>query len=134
MLLAIAVGPLWVSHWWGSNRNKLIVSAVLGLPVLATYGMQHPGVLRHTAEDYLSFMILLAGLFIVGGGILLRGDLVATPATNAAFLGLGALLASCIGTTGASMLLVRPLLQTNSERTRVKHTLVFFIFPCLWIK
>ena len=72
--------------------------------------------------------ILLAGLFVISGGILLRGDLVATPLTNTGFLALGGLLASLIGTTGASMLLVRPLLQTNSERTRVKHTVVFFIF------
>ncbi len=128
MLLAIAVCPLWVPHWWESNRNKLFASAILGLPVLAIYGVRHPEALLHTAEDYISFIILLAGLFVISGGILLRGDLVATPATNAAFLALGGVLASFVGTTGASMLLVRPLLQTNSERTRVKHTVIFFIF------
>jgi Na+/H+ antiporter NhaD/arsenite permease-like protein len=128
MLLAIAVCPLWVPHWWESNRNKGIVSAVLGLPVLAAYGVSHPATLVHTAEDYVSFIVLLAGLYVVSGGILLRGDLVATPATNTGFLALGAVLASFIGTTGASMLLIRPLLQTNRERRRVKHTVVFFIF------
>jgi Na+/H+ antiporter NhaD/arsenite permease-like protein len=128
MLLAIAVCPLWIPHWWESNRNKLIVSAVLGLPVLATYGVRHPALLLHTAEDYVSFTVLLAGLFVIAGGVLLRGDLVATPVTNTGFLALGGILASFVGTTGASMLLVRPLLQTNSERTRVKHTVVFFIF------
>jgi Na+/H+ antiporter NhaD/arsenite permease-like protein len=128
MLLAIAVCPLWVPHWWASNRNKLIASAVLGLPVLVFYGVRHPATLVHTAEDYVSFIILLAGLFVISGGIQLRGDLVATPATNTGFLALGGVLASFVGTTGASMLLVRPLLQTNSERTRVKHTVVFFIF------
>jgi Na+/H+ antiporter NhaD/arsenite permease-like protein len=128
MLLAIAVAPLWVPHWWEPNRNKLFASAVLGLPVLAAYGVRHPAALLHTAQDYVSFIILLAGLFVISGGILLRGDLVATPATNTGFLALGGLLASFVGTTGASMLLVRPLLQTNSERTRVKHTVVFFIF------
>jgi Na+/H+ antiporter NhaD/arsenite permease-like protein len=128
MLLAIAVCPLWVPHWWESNRNKLIASAVLGLPVLAFYGVRHPGSLLHTAEDYVSFIILLAGLYVVAGGILLTGDLVATPATNTAFLAFGGVIASFVGTTGASMLLVRPLLQTNRERTRVKHTVVFFIF------
>jgi Na+/H+ antiporter NhaD/arsenite permease-like protein len=128
MLLAIAVGPLWVPHWWESNWNKGIVAAALGLPVLAAYGVRHPAVLVHTAADYVSFIVLLAGLFVVCGGILLRGDLVATPATNTGFLALGGLLASLVGTTGASMLLVRPLLQTNSERTRVKHTVIFFIF------
>jgi Na+/H+ antiporter NhaD/arsenite permease-like protein len=128
MLLAIAVCPLWLPHWWEAHRNKLIVSAVLGLPVLAMYGVRHPATLLHTAEDYVSFIVLLAGLFVISGGILLRGDLVATPATNTAFLALGGVLASFVGTTGASMLLVRPVLQTNSERTRVKHTVVFFIF------
>ena len=128
MLLAIAVCPLWVPHWWESNWNKLIAAAVLGLPVLAIYGVRHPAALLHTAEDYVSFIVLLAGLFVISGGILLRGDLVATPATNTGFLALGGVLASFVGTTGASMLLVRPLLQTNGERTRVKHTVVFFIF------
>jgi Na+/H+ antiporter NhaD/arsenite permease-like protein len=128
MLLAIAVCPLWVPHWWEPNRNKFIVAAALGLPVLAVYGVNHPAVLLHTAEDYVSFIVLLAGLFVVSGGILLRGDLVATPITNTGFLALGGIMASFVGTTGASMLLVRPLLQTNSERTRVRHTVVFFIF------
>jgi Na+/H+ antiporter NhaD/arsenite permease-like protein len=128
MLLAIAVAPLWIPHWWESNRNKLIVSAGLSLPVLVTYGVRHPASLLHTGGDYVSFVVLLAGLFVVSGGILLRGDLAATPATNAAFLAIGAVLASVVGTTGASMLLIRALLQTNSERTRVKHTVVFFVF------
>ena len=128
MLLAIAVCPLWLPRWWESNRNKLVASAVLGLPVLAAYGVHHPVALLHTAQDYVSFIVLLVGLFVVSGGILLRGDLVATPATNTTFLALGGVLASCVGTTGASMLLVRALLQTNGERTRVRHTLVFFIF------
>ena len=128
MLLAIAVCPLWVPHWWESNRNKLLVSAVLGLPVLVLYAIRRPPALLHAAEDYVAFIVLLAGLYVIAGGILLRGDLVATPATNTGFLALGAVLASVVGTTGASMLLVQPLLQTNSERTRVKHTVVFFIF------
>jgi Na+/H+ antiporter NhaD/arsenite permease-like protein len=128
MLLAIAICPLWVPHWWESNRNKFYVAAALGLPVLAVYGVRHPASLLHAAVDYVSFIVLLAGLFVIAGGILLRGDLVATPATNTAFLAVGGVLASFVGTTGASMLLVRPLLQTNSERTRVKHTVVFFIF------
>ena len=128
MLLAIAVCPLWVPHWWESNRNKLIASAVLGLPVLAFYGLRHPATLGHTAADYVSFIVLLAGLFVISGGILLRGDLEATPATNTGFLVLGGVLASFVGTTGASMLLIRPLLQTNSQRTHVKHTVIFFIF------
>ena len=128
MLLAIAILPLWQPHWWESNRNKLVVAAVLGLPVLVLYVFQRPGALAHTAEDYVSFIVLLSGLYVISGGILLRGDLVATPATNTGFIAIGGILASFIGTTGASMLLIRPVLQTNAERTRVRHTVIFFIF------
>jgi Na+/H+ antiporter NhaD/arsenite permease-like protein len=79
-------------------------------------------------EDYVSFIVLLAALFVISGGVLLRGDLLATPLVNSTFLAVGAVLASAVGTTGASMLLIRPLLQTNRERTQRKHTVVFFIF------
>src|SRR5262249_60810810 len=92
------------------------------------YLVRQPSVLAATAEDYVSFIVLLAGLYVISGGILLRGDLEATPVTNTTFLALGAALASWIGTTGASLLLIRPLLQTNRERQRVKHTVIFFIF------
>ena len=128
MLLAIAVCPLRVPHWWEPNRHKFVVAALLGAPVLVLYLARAPGALLHMAEEYVSFIILLAGLYVISGGILLRGDLVATPLTNAGFLAVGSVLASFIGTTGASMLLIRPLLQTNRERRRVKHTVIFFIF------
>jgi Na+/H+ antiporter NhaD/arsenite permease-like protein len=128
MLLAIAVGPLALPHWWESNRNKLVVSLVLGAPILAWYLWRDWQALAHMGEDYLSFIVLIGGLYVISGGILMTGDLEATPLTNAAFLGAGALVASFIGTTGASMLLIRPLLQTNRERRRVRHTVVFFIF------
>jgi Na+/H+ antiporter NhaD/arsenite permease-like protein len=128
MLLAIAILPLRIPHWWESNAHKLSVAAVLGAPVLALYLARAPGALAHVAQDYVSFIVLLAGLYVICGGIVLRGDLEATPLVNTAFLGLGAVLASFIGTTGASMLLVRPLLMTNRERTRVRHTVIFFIF------
>jgi Na+/H+ antiporter NhaD/arsenite permease-like protein len=80
------------------------------------------------AEEYVSFIILLAGLYIISGGILLRGDLEATPLVNTTFLATGSVLASFVGTTGASMLFIRPVLQTNRERQRVRHTVIFFIF------
>jgi Na+/H+ antiporter NhaD/arsenite permease-like protein len=128
MLLAIAACPLAVPHWWESHRNKLWVALGLGFPVLLFYLAREPGALVRMAEDYVSFILLLASLFIISGGILVRGDLVATPLTNTAFLALGAVLASVIGTTGASMLLIRPLIQTNQERRRVTHTVIFFIF------
>ena len=128
LLLTVALCPLVASHWWERNRNKLAASAALGLPVLVLYLAQDPQALAHMAREYASFIILLGGLYVIAGGVLLRGDLVATPLTNAAFLAAGAVLASLVGTTGASMLLIRPLLQTNRERSRVAHTVVFFIF------
>jgi len=128
MLLAIAILPLAAPHWWEPNRNKLIVSAGLGLPVLVLYFGRQPTALVHMGGDYVSFVVLLGGLYAIAGGILLRGDLEATPAVNGTFLGAGALLASLIGTTGATMLLIRPLLQTNRERRHATHTVVFFIF------
>ena len=128
MLLAIAVGPLWVPHWWESNGNKLLVAALLGAPVVIMYLVRDPAAVLGMVEDYISFIILLSGLYAIAGGIRLTGDLEATPLTNTTFLGLGSVLASLIGTTGASMVLIRPLLQTNRERRRVRHTVVFFIF------
>ena len=128
LLLSIAVLPLAAPHFWESNLRKLGVCALLGAPVLVLYLRAHPPALVHAAGDYVSFIVLLGGLFVISGGILLEGDLEATPRTNAAFLAVGALLASFVGTTGASMLLIRPLLQTNRERKHVAHTVVFFIF------
>jgi Na+/H+ antiporter NhaD/arsenite permease-like protein len=128
MLLAVAVCPLWTPHWWERNLNKLLVSAALGLPILILYVGREPLALVKMGEEYVSFILLLSALYVISGGILLRGDLEATPLVNTTFLALGSILASFIGTTGASMLLIRPLLQTNRERTRVKHTVIFFIF------
>jgi len=128
LLLTIAVAPLGALHWWESNAHKLLVAAALGAPVLVMYLVRNPRALLGMAEDYVSFIVLLSGLYAIAGGIRLTGDLQATPLTNTTFLGLGALLASFIGTTGASMVLIRPLLQTNRERRRVRHTVVFFIF------
>jgi Na+/H+ antiporter NhaD/arsenite permease-like protein len=128
MLLAIAILPLQAEHWWESNLNKFWVSVALGLPVLTLYLLQSPVSLLHTAEEYLSFMTLLTALFVISGGILLTGDLRATPLTNTAFLAVGTVMASFTGTTGASMLLIRPLLKTNSERVHKVHTFIFFTF------
>ena len=128
LLLAIAILPLAAAHFWDSNLRKLMVAGALALPVLVLYAQARPEALVHAASDYVSFIILLGGLFVISGGILLEGDLQATTRTNALLLGAGALCASFIGTTGASMLLIRPLLQTNRERKRVAHTVVFFIF------
>jgi Na+/H+ antiporter NhaD/arsenite permease-like protein len=128
LLLAIAILPLAAPGFWESNLRKLGVAILLGVPVLLLYLRERPQTLVHVAADYVSFIVLLGGLFVISGGILLEGDLEATPRTNATFLGVGAVLASFLGTTGASVLLVRPLLQTNRERKHVAHTVVFFIF------
>jgi len=128
MLLAIAVLPLAAPAFWESNARKLALSALLGLPVLILYARHHPPALLHAGEEYLSFIILLGSLFVVSGGILVTGDLPATPRVNTAFLAIGAVLASLVGTTGASVVLIRPLLSTNQERRHVVHTIVFFIF------
>jgi Na+/H+ antiporter NhaD/arsenite permease-like protein len=128
MLLAIAVCPLWVSHWWESNRNKLVLACVLGVPVVGLYAARGPHVLLETAEEYVSFMLLLSALYVIAGGTRLSGDLEATPLVNTTFLAAGSVLASFLGTTGASMVLIRPVLQTNGQRTRMTHTVVFFIF------
>jgi Na+/H+ antiporter NhaD/arsenite permease-like protein len=131
ILLAIAVLPLAVPHFWESNLNKGVVAALCGLPIFIYFvaGVDHGGAaLLNLAHEYYSFIILLAALFTISGGIFLEGDIKATPRVNVAFLGLGGILASFIGTTGAAMLLVRPLLRTNSERHHVKHIFIFFIF------
>jgi Na+/H+ antiporter NhaD/arsenite permease-like protein len=131
MLLAIALLPLIVTHWWESNAHKALVACTLGVPV-AGYVLLQGEVgwhsVQHTLLEYVEFIVLLGSLYTISGGIVLRGDLQATPVVNGCFLGLGAVLASVMGTTGASMLLIRPLLQTNAERRYVAHTVVFFIF------
>ncbi|NMB76360.1 MAG: sodium:proton antiporter [Myxococcales bacterium] len=128
MLLVIALAPLLLPHWWEKNRNKAVPAIVLSLPVAAFLLANAPHELVHTGKEYLSFLVLLGSLFVISGGIRIRMDVQATPAVNTAFLLLGAVLASFMGTTGAAMLLVRPLLDTNQQRTRVTHTVIFFIF------
>ncbi len=139
LLAAIAVLPLvpWSSHWWEHNHHKLLVAVSLALVTLVYIALAHPagGVFRaydtleHVAiVEYIPFIVLLFSLFTISGGIRIEGDLRAHALTNSAIIAAGGLLASLIGTTGAAMLLVRLLLDTNSERKRVAHTVVFFIF------
>jgi Na+/H+ antiporter NhaD/arsenite permease-like protein len=128
LLLAIALLPLIAAHWWERNRNKALVAGALALPVALWAWRTMPDRLEHAGWEYLGFVCLLGSLFTISGGLYLDGDLRATPYVNAAFLGFGALLANVVGTTGASMLLIRPLLRTNSQRRHVVHTVVFFLF------
>ncbi|MDA3942535.1 MAG: sodium:proton antiporter [Bacteroidetes bacterium] len=129
VLLFIAIGPLFFHHWWENNRNKLIVSLVLGIPTsiwLISHGLTH-NLTHQMLFDYVPFIILLGSLFVITGGIQLKGDIEAKPAINTLFLGIGAVLASFMGTTGAAMLLIRPVIRTNSERKFKVHTILFFI-------
>ena len=128
MLLCIAILPLVAEQKWHSNKNKMIVSVILGTPVLVLFAINNPAVLIHTAEEYVSFIMLLGALFVISGGILLTGDLRATPLNNTVILAIGAGLASFMGTTGAAMVLIRPLLKTNEQRANKTHTVLFFIF------
>lgn len=129
LLLCIAILPLVAGHFWHRNRNKAIVSLALATPVAAFYLAHGAGSeLVHALIEYFSFIVLLGSLYTISGGIRLKGDLKATPGVNTAFLATGAVLANFLGTTGAAMLLIRPLMQTNAEREHKTHIVVFFIF------
>lgn len=130
MLLSIAILPLVpaTAHHWAHPRTQLAVALGLGLPVAAWFVVGGDGAsVVHALVEYAQFITLLLALFVVSGGIFLAGDLRATPRTNTAFLAAGAVIASFIGTTGAAMLLIRPILNTNSERKRKAHTVIFTI-------
>ena len=118
LLAAIAILPLVAGHWWHANRNKSILTVAVGLPVALFLLFQPNGTghLFHAVEEYVSFIVLLGALYVIAGGIVVTGDLPAKPKTNTAMLAIGAVLASLIGTTGASMVLIRPVLRTKSER------------------
>ena len=129
LLLCIAVLPLTIGHWWHKNASKAMVSIALAIPVLVYYLINHAGMeIVHAVIEYISFIVLLGSLYTISGGIRLQGDLRATPKVNTIFLAIGAVLANFLGTTGAAMLLIRPVMQTNAERERKTHIIVFFIF------
>ncbi|MDQ0512063.1 sodium:proton antiporter [Ancylobacter amanitiformis] len=132
MLLSIAVIPLVAGHFWHHHYGKVALFWALTLLApfiavqgagLAVYEVAHAGLL-----EYIPFIILLFSLFTISGGILLTGNLKGSPAVNTGLLAIGTVLASVIGTTGASMVLIRPLLRANDERRHNVHTVVFFIF------
>lgn len=157
LLGAIAVLPLIpsASHWWESNLHRFYVAGGLAVVTLAYYFLLHAHPLHahwpvhhivypalegpnfvETAEvfanamlaEYIPFIVLLFSLYTISGGIRIVGDLRAHSLTNTMILLVGGLLASIIGTTGAAMILIRLLLETNAERKHVKHTVIFFIF------
>jgi Na+/H+ antiporter NhaD/arsenite permease-like protein len=129
MLLAIAIAPLVANHWWEHNKNKLIVSLALGIPtaIYLIFNGLISNLEHQLLYDYVPFIILLGALFTVTGGIHLKGDIEAKPWINTLFLGIGGILASFMGTTGAAMLLIRPVISTNQQRKYKVHTILFFI-------
>ncbi len=135
LLLAIAILPLAAGHPWESNWRKALVALAFALPVagyLALQGSATAGrsvdALEHGVAEYGSFIILLASLYTIAGGIVIRGNIRGTPLVNTTLLTAGAILANFIGTTGASVVLIRPLLRINQERQRTAHLPIFFIF------
>jgi Na+/H+ antiporter NhaD/arsenite permease-like protein len=157
LLGAIATFPLMhaTEHWWESNLHRFYVSLGLATITLAYYAFLHrapvevhwpahsvapvedggvqigfvKAVLTNAMlSEFIPFIVLLFSLYTIAGGIRIEGDLRAKPLTNAAIMAVGGVLASLIGTTGAAMLLIRLLLETNRERKHVAHTVIFFIF------
>ena len=132
ILLSIALMPLLAPHFWHHHFGK--VTAAWSLAFLVPFAIQFgPGVAGaafvHAAlAEYIPFVILLTALFTVSGGIYIRGNLRGSPALNTAILAIGSVLASFMGTTGASMLLIRPLIRANDDRKHKAHVVVFFIF------
>ncbi|MCK9241467.1 sodium:proton antiporter, partial [Desulfocurvus sp.] len=132
MLLSIAICPLAVPHFWHHHFGK--VSAFWALAFLVPFTLQFGASLAlyeviHTLLlEYIPFIILLFALFTISGGVCLTGSLVGKPVVNVAILAIGTVLASWMGTTGAAMLLIRPLLRANAHRKFKVHTVVFFIF------
>jgi len=129
MLLSIAIMPVKFEHFWENNTNKLYVGLALSVPVVIwLFAAGHSHALSHTMlYDYVPFIILLGALFVITGGILLEGNVLALPSVNTGIIALGGLLASFMGTTGAAMLLIRPLIRTNKERKHKVHIILFFI-------
>ncbi|MBL9107457.1 MAG: sodium:proton antiporter [Myxococcales bacterium] len=131
LLLCIAVLPLAKPHWWEHNKNKGIIATALSVPVVVWLltGPSHGWHwLEESLLDYAAFIGLLGALFVISGGIYLKGSLAGTPLANTGFMAVGGLIASFVGTTGASMLLIRPLLRANAPRQRKAHIVIFFIF------
>jgi Na+/H+ antiporter NhaD/arsenite permease-like protein len=132
LLLSIATGPLFYHHIWEHHYGKITAlwSALVIVPLAFSFGWapMAGAVLHALLLEYMSFIILLFGLFTIAGGILVTGNIHGTPLVNAGLLVIGAILASFVGTTGASMILIRPIIRANDNRPFNAHVIVFFIF------
>ncbi len=132
ILLCIALFPLVMPTWWEEHQAPVVFAWSLAfiVPFVMGFGAHHTAevVLECIINDYLTFIVLLFGLFCVAGNITLEGDLAGSPRINVGLLLFGTLLSSWVGTTGASMLMVRPIIKMNSWRKRKRHIMIFFIF------
>ena len=132
LLLTIATGPLLFPRIWHRHYGKLafVWSALTVAPLAAIYGTPtaFAAFVQVMLSEYMSFIVLLFALYVVAGGILVTGNLRGTPLVNGTILAVGTLSASIVGTTGAAMILIRPLIRANSSRLHNVHVFVFFIF------
>lgn len=132
LLLSIATGPLLFHHVWEHHYGKIAAlwAALVIVPLAVAFGASAAteAVLHALLTEYMSFIVLLFALYTISGGILLAGNIHGTPLVNAGLLVVGAALASVIGTTGASMILIRPILRANDNRPFNAHVVIFFIF------
>ncbi|MDO9411632.1 MAG: sodium:proton antiporter [Pseudolabrys sp.] len=132
ILLSIATGPLLFPHVWEHHVDKFAAfwSACVIVPLVISAGFvpASHAVLHTLLLEYTPFILLLLALFVAAGGIYLEGNLRGTPIANALLLIVGTFLASIVGTTGASMILIRPLIRANDDRVYRAHTIIFFIF------
>jgi Na+/H+ antiporter NhaD/arsenite permease-like protein len=131
ILLSIAIFPLVAPEFWHHHFPKISAfwAVAFAVPFLVVYkGEAFYEIMHIILVDYIPFIIVLWGLFTVGGGIVLKGRLVGTPAVNVLLLLVGTILASWTGTTGAAMLLIRPVIRANAWRKRKMHIIIFFIF------
>jgi Na+/H+ antiporter NhaD/arsenite permease-like protein len=126
ILLSIAIFPVVAEEWWG--RNFPGVCLLWGLPVAAAMYFVLPGRTVQAAIEYCSFIALVGSLFVISGGILIRCTFISAPLTNCIMLLIGSLFASFIGTAGASMIMVRPMMRINAKRKSKAHIFIFFIF------
>ncbi len=131
ILLSIALCPLLVPHFWHSHFGKLSAfwAVVFAVPFLFAYqGVAVYEIIHIYLIDYFPFIILLLGLFTIAGGIVVRGSIKGTPLMNTIMLLIGTILASWVGTTGAAMVMIRPILRANKNRVKKVHVICFFIF------
>lgn len=127
LLIMIATGPLFYHHFWERNYPKIAIALGLITSLYYLIILKDHYSLLHTAAEYISFIALLASLFVASGGILIKVDKKATPMLNVVILIIGSVIANIIGTTGASMLLIRPFIRINKNRIKPYHV-IFFIF------